>query len=242
MKETVFTLELPLKVKQDQYNELNKSFKIARYIYNSTVKVVINRIKQMKQTKRYRNLIASLTNDKKKDKSIYNELNKLREEYKLTKNWIEKDVKKHQRYFRKHINSQIAQKLANQIWQACEDYFFGDGDKIHFKKFNSIMTLTGKSNSTGIRFKDNKVYFRHLELNLRREPNCYEWQALRNTICYCRLKRRFIKGKYKFYIQIVLKGQPPVKYNKETGEVKLSFSRRCRFRYRDFYNRLCKRN
>ena len=220
MEETTFTLELPLGVTQEQYYELNQTYKIARYIYNSTVKKVINRIKQMKQTKRYRNLIASLTHNKRQDKPIYNELNKLREEYKLTKNWIEKDVKKHQRYFRKHINSQIAQKLSNQIWQACEDYFFGDGDKIHFKKFDSIMTLTGKSNSTGIRFKDNKVYFRHLELSLKRELNNYEWQALRNPISYCRLKRRFIKGKYKFYIQIVLKGQPPVKYDKKTGEVR----------------------
>ena len=44
-------------------------------------------------------------------------------------------------------------------------------------------------------------------------PN--EYQALNDEKCYCRINRRFIKGKYKYYLQIVFKGVPPMKINKE---------------------------
>lgn len=36
----------------------------------------------------------------------------------------------------------------------------------------------------------------------------------------CRIKREMIKGKYHYYIQLVLDGVPPLKINKQTGEIK----------------------
>ncbi|MBZ9622230.1 hypothetical protein G9F71_005140 [Clostridium sp. FP2] len=49
--------------------------------------------------------------------------------------------------------------------------------------------------------------------------------SLLNKVKYCRIVRKFIRGKYKYYIQLVLDGIPPVKYNKETGEVKNSIGK-----------------
>lgn len=37
---------------------------------------------------------------------------------------------------------------------------------------------------------------------------------------YCRIVRKFVRNKYKFYLQIVFKGIAPVKINKDTGGVK----------------------
>ena len=39
-------------------------------------------------------------------------------------------------------------------------------------------------------------------------------------ISYCRIVRKYVRNKYKFYIQIVFKGVAPTKINKETGEIK----------------------
>ena len=49
--------------------------------------------------------------------------------------------------------------------------------------------------------------------------NPYEHQVLQDEICYCRIKRKFVRGKYKYYLQIILKGTPPLKINKD-GEIK----------------------
>ena len=41
-----------------------------------------------------------------------------------------------------------------------------------------------------------------------------------NEVKYCRLKREIVRGKYKFYTQLVFEGIPPIKYDKETGEIR----------------------
>ena len=44
--------------------------------------------------------------------------------------------------------------------------------------------------------------------------------TLENEIAYCRIIRKFVRNKYKFYLQIVFKGIAPIKINKQTGEIK----------------------
>lgn len=52
--------------------------------------------------------------------------------------------------------------------------------------------------------------------------NQYEYQTLESDIVYCRIIRKYIRNKYKYYVQIVFKGNPPAKVNKETGKIKHS--------------------
>ena len=44
--------------------------------------------------------------------------------------------------------------------------------------------------------------------------------ALKDKICFSRIKRIFVKNKYKYILQLVLEGIPPLKLDKETGKVK----------------------
>ncbi|MCB2314346.1 transposase, partial [Clostridium tagluense] len=82
-------------------------------------------------------------------------------------------------------------------------------------------SVEGKSNKTGIRFKDSKLFWNGLEIDVIINKNDeYAEISLLNKVKYCRMVRKFIRGKYKYYIQLVLGGIPPVKYNKKTGEVK----------------------
>lgn len=50
--------------------------------------------------------------------------------------------------------------------------------------------------------------------------NYYEYQALQADVSYCRIVRKYVRNKYKYYVQIVFKGNPPVKVDTETGEIK----------------------
>ncbi len=50
--------------------------------------------------------------------------------------------------------------------------------------------------------------------------NYYEYQAMQSKICYNRIVRKYVKSKYKYYVQIVFKGTPPTKINNNTGEIK----------------------
>ncbi|EGN44156.1 hypothetical protein HMPREF0991_03095 [Lachnospiraceae bacterium 2_1_58FAA] len=45
---------------------------------------------------------------------------------------------------------------------------------------------------------------------------------MQSDISYCRIIRKYVRNKYKYYVQIVFKGNPPVKVDTKTGEIKHS--------------------
>lgn len=223
-----FVVQFPLVVEKWQMDILNKRFEIARKIYNSLVKISLNRYKEMIKTKRYRKLISNIQKDKdgktlknKNNKDIFSKINQIRIDSKLSEFHFHADVKKFQKYYKKNIDSTIVQKLGTHLWKAYEKLFFGNGKEIHFKKYDSLNCLEGKSNKAGIRFKDNNIEWIGLKMPVVIDfNNLYEIEAIKNDISYCKILRKFIRGKYKFYVQIVFKGTPPIKIDKNTGEIK----------------------
>lgn len=216
-----FVVQFPLKTEKYQEDMLDKRFEIGRKIYNSLVNVTQKRYKEMTKTKKYRNLISSLSNDKKKDKDIWKQINEMRKQYGMSEYSFHEDVKKMQKHFKDNIDSFTAQKIATTLWKSYDKLFFGNGDKIHYKKYDSLNSLEGKSNNTGIRFKDDYLIWNGLNIPvLINYDNYYEYQAMQCDISYCRMLRKFIHNKNHYYIQIVFKGNPPVKVNTDTGEIK----------------------
>ncbi len=175
----------------------------------------------MIETKKYRQLKEQINNANEKEKKLlYKQLNEMYKQYRLNEYSLHEDIQEMQHHFSENIDSFTAQKIATRVWSAFEDLLFGDGEIVHFKKYGELDSLEGKSNKTGIRFKDGFLIWNGLKISVKIDyNNPYEYQALKDEICYCRIKRRFIKGKYKYYLQIVFKGVPPMKINKD-GEVK----------------------
>lgn len=216
-----FIAQFLLKTEKYQENILDKRFEIGRQIYNSLVNVTQKRYREMIKTKEYRNLVLQLSGDKKKDKDIWRQIGDIRDNCGLSEYSFHSDVKKMQKHFSDNIDSHTAQKIASSLWKAYYKLFYGNGEKIHYKKYNSFNSLEGKSNKSGIRFKDNIVIWNGLKIPvIINYDNQYEYQALESDIAYCRIIRKYIRNKYKYYIQIIFKGNPPVKINKETGEIK----------------------
>lgn len=186
----------------------------------------------------------------KESKQLIQELKKQRKEqydiiYNIKKmfDWSEfgftKDMKKYRRYYKANLNSTICENLSGRCFKAFEkmeselikDQYRCEEDKVnpcvHYKRKDSLRCLTAKRNSTGIRFsldegnKIGTVKWQGLEFTIDlTKCTLYEWKALQSEICYCAVKREKIKGKWKYYIQLTLKGHVPDKFNKQTGELK----------------------
>ena len=216
-----FIVQFPLKTEKYQEDILDKRFEIGRQIYNSLVSITQKRYKEMTKTNSYRNLISQLSGDKKKDKSVWKQINDIRKQVGMSEYSFYKDVKRLQHHFSKNIDSHTVQKIATSLWKAYEKLFYGNGKHIHYKKYNSVNSLEGNTNKTGIRFKDDIILWNGLKIPVAIDyNNYYENQALKSEIAYCRLIRKFVRKKYKYYVQIVFKGTPPIKVDNETGEVK----------------------
>lgn len=217
---TYFIVQFPLKTEKYQEDILDKRFEIGRQIYNSLVNITQKRYKEMIKTKTYRNLISQLSGDKNKNKHIWEQINKIRKQFGMSEYSFYKDVQELQHHFSENIDARTAQKIASNLWKAYEKLFFGNGDKIHYKKYSTLNSLEGKSNSTGIRFKNDAILWNGLKIPVVIDyNNYYENQSLKSEIAYCRIIRKFVRNKYQYYVQIVFKGTPPIKVDNETGEV-----------------------
>lgn len=216
-----FIVEFPLKTEKYQEDILNKRFEIGRQIYNALVNVSQKRYKEMIKTKKYRTLISSLTGTKKSDKEIWKQINETRKQYGMSEYSLHEDVKQMQKHFKDNIDSFTAQKIATTLWKSYDKLFFGNGKKVYFKRYGELNSLEGKSNKTGIRLVGDMLIWNGLKIPVMIDyDNYYEYQTMQCDICYNRIVRKYVRNKYKFYIQIVFKGNAPVKVNIETGEIK----------------------
>ena len=216
-----FTVQFPLKTEKYQEDILVKRFEIGRNIYNVLVNVTQKRYKEMIKTKKYRNLLSQLSGDKTKDRSIWKQIKVIRKQFGMSEYSFYTDVQKVQHHFSKNIDASTARSIATNLWQAYEKLFFENGESIHYKRYNSLNSLSGKSNKNGIRFRNAIISWNGLKIPVViNYNNYYENQALKSEIIYCCIVRKFVRDKYKYYVQIIFKGIPPLKVDNETGEVK----------------------
>ena len=216
-----FVVEFPLRTLKYQEDILNRRFDIGRQIYNALVNVTQKRYKEMVKTKRYRALLSSLTGNKKLDKEIWKQISNICKQYGMSEYSFHKDVKLMQKHFKENIDSFTAQKIATELWKSYDDFFYGNGKKVYYKRYGELNSLEGKSNTSGIRFKDDTILWNGLEIPVVIDyDNYYEYQAIQSQICYNRIVRKYVRNKYKYYVQIVFKGNPPLKVDIETGEIK----------------------
>ena len=218
-----YNLTLKLLPEQWQKDKLDKDFRVACKIYNSLRGELLNRYNQMIKTKRYRYWLETYRKEKPRSerrKEAKAQLESIRKEFRLSSFDFEKDIKKYQHYYKKNIHSAVAQKLAGQLWEAFEAVLFGKGETVHYKKLDDFNSVEGKSNSTGIVYENGFVEYNKVKIKVSIDKSdTYVQQALKSRVKFCRICRKFIRGEWKYYVQLVLEGTPPVKVT-DAGELK----------------------
>jgi len=208
-----FVLTLPLQTEKFQEDILDKNFEKCRRIYNACINELYKRYNHMRESKEYQKNCKYKGKDRNK---IFSELNK---KYNLTEYSLHNFVKPMGKYY--NIDAMTVQKIATRSFNAFQGLIFHKANKIKYKMYGELNSIEGKSNKQGIRFRDNVVLFAGLKIHVIIDKNdMYARTALSNKIKYCRIKREVIKGKYHYYIQLILEGIPTLKINKDTGEIK----------------------
>ena len=216
-----FIIELPIQVAPEQIKGLNKRFDCARHVYNNALSDINKLYTQMCNSKEYKALVDELnTYDKDRQaderKLIWNQINALRKDFGFSKSGFEQLLNKHRYYYKALIDSTTGQKLALRLWQAWESFLYKNGKTVHYKKYGDINSLEGKSNTTGPRLVDNILVWGKKKYPVVIKTQ-YERDALLGKICYNRVVRRAVRGKYKFYLQVVIDGEFPQKANRQLG-------------------------
>ena len=204
---------MPLKTEKFQEDILDKNFEKCRKIYNACINELYKRYNHMRESKEYQQNCKYKGKDRNK---IFNNINK---KYGLTEYSLHEFVKSMRKYF--NIDSMTTQKIATRAFNAFQGLIFHKANKIKYKKYGELNSIEGKNNKQGIRFRDNILLYNGMKIPaIINKNDIYAYMALQNKIKYCRIKREIIKGKYHYYIQLILDGVPPIKIHKDTGEIK----------------------
>ena len=225
-----FMLTLKLNTSSRDEKLLNKRIYIAFLMKNRLIHHARKVLSSMRRDKKYRALLAEYLSlrcksnkaSKQRLKDIGKQLSSIRIQYGLSEYQFHKWIAVQQRRYNKYIDSLTAQKIATSVWRSVEVVLFRKGRSIHFQKLDTLVSLEGKNNVSGIRFKNGTLCWNGLVIQPQlRSGDQYAREALKHKVKYCRIMRKPMGISWHWYLQLVLDGIPPVKHTVKEGRVGL---------------------
>lgn len=215
-----FVVTIPLICSDSDCAYLFKLMNMCLKINNTLVKHVRRQLYYLNENKAFVELRDKYY--KENNKSIKNQLAKDVKAYMLIHGIDENSLQKYANYQRHHslhdaISSTIVQKIASKVYKAAEKAIFKQSE-VHYQK--ETISFEGKSNLNGIVFDMNtmsvKICGHKIKVKPVRKNDLYLQEALTHRVKYCRIVRKSFKTKDKYFLQLILEGTPPQKY--ELGE------------------------
>lgn len=213
-----FVVELPLVTNSESRHILNSRFEAGRQIYNACLGEAIKRRDLMQRSKIYRTALTMPSSTGEERSARSKEFSIARAKYGFTEYSLHDYVKRIRKsWLGKHIDSHAAQKLATRAFKAVNKTVIGDAERVRFKRYGELNSLEGKNNASGIRWRDYKVEWTGLKLGaLINSKDKVITYGLSHRVKYVRIKRKVIRGKVRYYVQLICEGKP---YQKEKNKV-----------------------
>ena len=231
--EHVFSLTLPLTCEKWQRDRLDTLFRVCNEIKNHLIAYELKQYKNLTARRDWKAIQAEFsTAYTNKDKEGVSSAGEKRTALLKATGFTENDFQKQVKRYREHykgpggkeclVHSQIAQKIADSVWDKFESMIYGNGKEVHFSRWTEFTTISGKQNSTGIKYLDGTVTVCSMSIPVildKKDPYRYQREALQRTIRFCSIVRRWYASGWKYFVQITLDGTPPVKVKPSTGEL-----------------------
>ena len=225
-----FVHELALQTDPRDEKELDIRLEASRHLYNGCLSESLRKIVLIRQSnvwKKARRLAKSKENTTQR--------RELFKQAKQSYSYSEYELHSFVATLRKscwlanHIDSHTAQKIATKAFKAADEYLHGKRGRPRFKGYQRLRSIEGKSNATGIRWKEGFVVWnikggKFLKLSPRfdlKDRYGVEKNALGSRVKHCRLVRKIIKSKCRWYVQLVLEGKALLKKKVVDGIVGL---------------------
>lgn len=226
-----FIIELPIRVSDSESQTILRKLEFARQLHNATLGSALGQLQQLRQDSDWKKACSM-----PKGKERTNLFKSLDRKYHLTEYDLHAVIAKHRQASGRKTKLGIneAQKIATRVFQAVNRYKLGLGGRPRFKSAKrGLRSIEGKTNKTGLKFNIEKSVLSWCQHDYRviidPKDDYIRCAFLKEdgsqgfkTIKYCRLVRKTIKGKNRFYLQVVLEGRAPVKHIYASTEERLS--------------------
>lgn len=236
----VFVLTLPMRCQPWQIDKMDRMFQCYNNIKNALIAKKLNALKQVERTREWRELrnkialsYKAIEDAKTEDamlaaleaqKPLFSRRKEILAASGLYQDAFEKAMVPARRHYKGITNSLVAQKLADNVWSSFDAYLYEGGEEIHFSKIDEFLCVEGKNNATGIVYYPERKEVKILNMVFpvvlnKKDPYGYETEALTRKIHFCKVCRKAGPNGWKYFLQLVLAGKPPVKIKSETGEL-----------------------
>jgi transposase len=203
-----FVHELSLKTTPQDDAVLDVRLEAARNLYNACLRESLRRLDLMRQSKAYQ---AAKKMPKGKPRTTA--FRACRVQFSFAEYDLHSFAAKVCKacWIGDHLDAFTLQKIASRAFDAVEMYAFGKRGRPRFKRKGWISSLEGKSNTTGIRWRDGRVIWSGLDLLPIfdfKDKSGVEAHALSGRVKYVRLVKRVLNEKTRWFVQLVLEGKP----------------------------------
>ncbi len=216
-----FVCELPLVLAGDDERVLSVRFDVARQAYNACLSEALRRLELLRQSKGYQaaRKLPKGTKGSAAAKARAAAFRKANEQHGFREYDLHAWATEHisHKWLGEHLDANTIQRLATRAFKAVQEYAFGKHGRPRFKSFNQLDSVEGKTNTSGIRWCDNRVEWFGLKLPAIINPaDPVIAHGLSSRIKYVRLVRRRLNGKPHYSAQLICEGKP---YRKEKNTI-----------------------
>ena len=215
-KPPVFVLELPLVANPHESRVLAARFEAGRQLYNAVLGEALRWLDLMKQSRAWQ---AARKMPKGKPGSPEHQaraagFSRVTQTLGLTDDALQAYATrcKNACWIGDHLDAHTTQKIGTRAFKAVQRYQFRVGGRPRFKpKWRALDSMEGKSNAAGLRWRDDHLEWNGLQLKAifdPKDPHGVQAFALQNPVRFCRLVRRILNGKTRWFVQLVLAGTP----------------------------------
>lgn len=210
-------LTLPLLTEPWQEHILETRFKIVEHLQNSLIAYELRQLKNLKRTRAYRDLIKQIEETPAdKRKPLYRQRQKMLREAGFSEFAFKDAITPMQKHFPEHIATHIAHRAASNVWRSFEKYLFGNGQEVHFKRRGTLDSIANQQAGTTMAYQDGIFTWGggrskqavKLAIKVAHPSTDYEQAMLEKECKYFRVVRKWMKTRYKYYLQFTLVGGP----------------------------------
>ena len=221
-------LRLLLDTTKADCQEINRRFYAYYKVYNIAVTYIRKRLTRLSRNKDYQLYKSEYVKLIKKDKlnkqerlrkkELSDHMSEIRNDLGLSKGSLFGYLKIAHKKYKNLLSSQQVQAIGDRVLCSLDDYLFSDGTCIHYKKFQDIHTIGGKSNLNGVKFRKETDSIDWMGLIIPvviKDTTGYVKDSIDRKIKYCTIERKMFPNGYHYYVILTLDGPAPKKLTLE---------------------------
>ena len=215
-------LTLPLLTEPYQEHILEKRFKILEHLQNSLIALELRKLKDIQRTKAYRELEQKILQlPKEKRGPLYQQKRQMLNKAGFSEYAFKDDITPMQKHFAEHIATHVSHRVASDVWRAFDKHLYHGAKKVHFKRRGTLSSAANQTAGTTMSMKGDTFIWNGgqsknkitLSVRVQKPDTDYERDMLQKTVKYFRVVRRWMKTRYKYYLQLTLVGEPAAKHH-----------------------------